>query len=191
MTKDTYLAGGYLCPVNDRVREAATDVAGDTEEDAAVARQLFEHVRDRYCWDMTRIVGADTLLREAPTYAMSFSKSSLLVALLRSQGIPARFRLLKCKMYNGYRDAVDDSIHAPAEVLLDGEWVTADPTYGEKTAEFREPAEFGEETWKSASSEEERAALPRRFVWAYNYGLRFMHPAIRRIRSDVRECQEV
>lgn len=185
---DPVRTDGYLCQVSPAVEElAGTICTGDAPDQDA--RELFRWVRDTFCWDMTAVRGAGHLVDQRPEYAMSFDKSNLLVALLRSQGIPARFRLLRCTFHNRYRDREDASIHAPVEIRLDGDWVTADPAFGPQTSRFIPASTFGEPTWEQVRSSERMTQLPRWLVWGYNYCFRFVHPDIRRIRAELRDCQ--
>lgn len=188
---DAYRESGYLCPVNESFSAQATEVAAGVEADRAIAEALFRWVRDEYVYDMTKIRGAQHLLDARPRRAVSFDKSNLLVSLLRSSDIPARFRLLRCTFHNAYQDRKDEAIHAPVEVYLDGEWVTADPAFGPHTDAFRAEAAFGEETWTAVKSEKTVAALPRWLVYAYNYLMRFAHPTVRQVRTELRECQDM
>lgn len=190
MDKDRYREEGYLCPVTPRIQEKSQDIAGDAEDAREAAEACFRWVRDMYCWDITRIRGADALLQRDGTRAMSFDKSNLLVSLLRAQDLPARFRFIRCTFHNRYTDRTDTAIHAPVEVLLDGGWVVADPAFGVHTERFIPVASFGEETWGDVKSEEIRAALPRMFVWGYNYVFRFLHPTLRQLRKEIRACQD-
>lgn len=189
MTSNT--RGGYLCPVNERMREQAREFTDSGDSDREKAERLFHWVRDTYCWDMTKIRGAGHLLREQPTRAMSFDKSNLLVSLLRSIDIPARFRMIKCTFYNEYKDRIDDSYHAPIEVKLGDDWITADPTFGKHTRRFKSVSEFGEETWETIEKSSRVVSLSRFFVLPYNYIARFFHPDIRKIRKELRECQDL
>lgn len=186
-----YTEGGYLCPANDRFSAKATEIAAGVESDAEIAKALFRQVRDTYCWDMAKTRGAQYLLEKQPQRAMSFDKSNLLVSLLRSSNIPARFKFIKCIFYNEYKEREDTSIHAPVEARIDGDWTVADPAFGPHTEQFKSVAEFGEETWETIESEKILAALPRWFVLSYNYGMRFVHPTVRQIRDELRECQEL
>ncbi|MDY6777389.1 MAG: transglutaminase family protein [Candidatus Nanohaloarchaea archaeon] len=186
-----YLHSGYLCPVNKKTVQKAEDVAGEKETDRERAEALFEWVRDTYCWDMTKVGGATYLLHKEPARAMSFDKSNLLVSLLRSVEIPARFNFIKCTFQNEYKDRIDDSIHAPVEVKLDDEWITADPAFGEHTSQFKSVASFGEKTWKDLKESKKLAELPRWFVFMYNHIMRYLHPDVRKIRRELRECQNL
>lgn len=185
------LTEGYLCPVTSSTRSKARAIVSTADDKDVAAEELFEWVRDTYVWDMTKIYGSTHLLEEQPTYAMSFDKSNLLVSLLRSLDIPARFYFIQCTFYNEYKDRLDDSIHAPVEIKRDGEWVTADPAFGEQTKRFKSVSEFGKETWKDVKRSKTVSQLPRWFVWSYNYVMRFVHPTVRTIRTELRECQDV
>jgi len=122
---------------------------------------------------------------------MSFDKSNLLVSLLRSINIPARFRMIKCTFHNEYKDRIDTSYHAPVEVTIDGDWITADPAFGKHTRQFKSIAAFGEETWEDIAKSSRVSSLSRLFVLPYNYLIRFVHPDVRTIRDELRECQQI
>ncbi|MFB6203931.1 MAG: transglutaminase family protein [Candidatus Nanohaloarchaea archaeon] len=187
-----YLEPGCLCPVNPTMRAKAEEIIDKQTTDREKARRLHEWVRDRYCWDMKKkIIGSGKILRYNPERAMSFSKSNLLVSLLRSIDIPARYNYLNCTMYNEHSEEEEESIHAPVEVHVNGEWITADPTYGPHTSRYKSVAEFGEQTWEEAESSEKRAELPRSTVWLWNYALRWFHPEIRSMQKELRELQEL
>lgn len=179
----------YLCQVTEEIEEQAEDITSK-EEPREQAKQIFEWVRDNYVWDMNKIRGASYLLEERPTYAMSFDKSNLLVALLRSQGFEARFRFMRCKFFNEYKERLDDSIHAPVEIKVDGEWLVADPAFGEETSEFKSVSKFGKETWEEVKSEKRVKQLPKWFVLFYNYGAQFLHPNVKSIRKQLHEIQD-
>lgn len=182
---------GYLCEVSEDVEREAADISEGAGGEREEAELLFEWVRDGFVWDMKRIRGARYLLSEEPKYAMSFDKSNLLVALLRARGFEARFRFMSCVFKNDYKDRLDDSVHAPVEVVIGGDWVTADPAFGEATSEFKEVSKFGEETWEEIKNEKKVKSLPRWFVYSYNYVLKYIHPDIKRIRRELREVQDV
>lgn len=179
----------YLCPVTPAVEERAADLTEEVKKEDE-PEVLFEWVRDNFTWDMMKIKGSEHLISERPEYAMSFDKSNLLVALLRARGFEARFRFMRCTFHNEYRDEIDDSFHAPVQVKVDGDWITADPAFGSKTSEFKPMSSFGEKTWKSIKSEKKVNQLPRWFVYMYNYAARFLHPSVRSIRSQLREVQD-
>lgn len=179
----------YLCEVTDSIETQAEDIISEGES-RKQAKELFEWVRDNFVWDMNRIHGANYLLEKRPKYAMSFDKSNLLIALLRSQGFEARFRFMRCTFYNKYKNCVDNSIHAPVEVKINGEWIIADPAFGEETNNFISVSEFGEKTWEEVRSEKRVEELPKWFILFYNYGARFLHPNVRSIRKQLHEIQD-
>jgi len=186
-----YKAGGFLCPVNQRTQERAERVIDQETSEAEQARDLFHHVRDGYCWDMMKIEGATHLLTKHPKKAMSFDKSNLLVSLLRSVDIPARFRVIQCTFHNEHKDRTDDSLHAPVEIRLNNDWIIADPAFGPHTDAFKSTAPFGEQTWEAIKKEHTCRSLPRLLVYSYNYFMRFVHPDVRTIREELRECQDL
>ncbi len=73
-----------------------------------------------------------------PTNVVCLEYADLMVAMLRSQGIPARMPIGYA--YSGSlktSSAVDDSLHAWVEAYVPGiGWMTIDPTWGEKFNDF-------------------------------------------------------
>lgn len=73
-----------------------------------------------------------------PTNAVCLEYADLMIAMLRSQGIPARMPVGYA--YSGSlkpSDTVSDSLHAWVEAYVPGiGWMTLDPTWGEKFDQF-------------------------------------------------------
>lgn len=189
--EEIYFKGGYLCPTGKKFRDKVSETVSLEKKDRVIAEKVFRWVRDNYCWDMNKIKGSEKLLENNSIFATSMDKSNLLVSLLRSVGIGCRFKLIETVFYNEYKDRYDDSIHAPVEVYLDGEWVVADPCFGKHTEGFKEVSAFGEPTWEEIKSEKVLSELSRYFVFLYNYFFRFAHPTVRKIRKEIREVREV
>lgn len=185
-----YQNPGYLTPVNDRTRDKAENILDNPKNNKETAKQLFEWVRDNYCWDMMKIESSEALIDRGPSKAMSFSQSNLLISLLRSKDIPARINFINCQMRNEIEDTVEDSIHGPVEIKIDGEWVVADPTYGPHTEKYHNVSKFGEKTWEEVSKSEKKSELDRSFVLGYNYIFRFVHPDVRSIKKQLRQIQD-
>lgn len=188
---EKYLKSCYLISVNEEMESKALEIIEDREDKEKSARELFKWVRDSYCWDMGKIRKASYLIEENPERAMSFSKSGLLISLLRSIEIPARYNYMNCKMQNKVEGTVESSVHAPVEVKIDDEWITADPTYGPHTRKYHDISKFRKKTWEHIENSEKKAELDRGFVMAYNYLLRFVHPDIRSIKKELRKVQEL
>jgi len=182
---------GYLISVNERTRSEAAGIVSDEEDKEKSARELFEWVRDNYCWDMRSIESSEALLGRENSKAMSFSKSNLLISLLRSLDIPARIFLINCRMENKIKGGTESSIHGPVQIKVNGEWIVADPTYGPHTTDYHDKSEFGEETWEELQSSELKHDLDRSFVWGYNYILQYVHPDVRSIRKQLRSVQNI
>ncbi len=124
------------------VAKAAASV---TKPDAPVidnVRALYQFVIDKLTYNPAKIKfnvrqGAAAALAN-PTNVVCLEYADLLVALLRSQGIPARMPIGYA--YSGglkASPAVADSLHAWVEAYVPGiGWMTLDPTWGEKFDEF-------------------------------------------------------
>jgi hypothetical protein len=109
------------------------------------ADSAFKFVKNRIFWSMDWPMGGAVGTLKAG-YGTCLHKMSLLVALLRANKIPARYRMLGVRMVRQLYDLsvgvdplgskVYDSIgfiygHGCVEMLLDGEWVPADVTWDE------------------------------------------------------------
>ncbi|MFB6197862.1 MAG: transglutaminase family protein, partial [Halobacteriaceae archaeon] len=136
---------------------------------------LFLWVRDHFQYDIVPVRGAEDLVVHDRERAMSFDKSNLLAALLRTQDISCRFRLMVCQFHNTYAGRHDRAIHAPIEAKIQGKWMTLDPAFGQDTSAFRSPTAFGEEPWESVSWETRRDTLPRWLIGGYNHVFRRVH----------------
>ena len=106
---------------------------------AGVAMRAFTFVRDGLPFgiDLYRRKASETLRRG---YGVCWNKNLLLVALLRCNGIPARFgsvavRRTFCEPALGamHRLNNDPFHHCLTHVLLDGRWTILDPTLDRRT----------------------------------------------------------
>ena len=116
------------------VSSLARDLAKDEPDPARVTEAAFKYIRDniRFGFDLVRVKASETL---AKGYGVCWNKSLLLVALLRSNKIPARM------VYNPVRrefmrpaigeacQALPETInHCFTQVQLNGRWVTVNTT---------------------------------------------------------------
>ena len=129
-------------PTNGAVAAAAKSVV---EPDAKVAdnvKAVYDYVIDKLTYNNEKLKfnvrqGAAKALAN-PSNAVCLEYADLMIAMLRSQGIPAR-------MVVGYAyagslkasPAVADSLHSWVEAYVPGiGWMTVDPTWGEKFDDF-------------------------------------------------------
>ncbi len=186
---EKYSTGGYLCPTGKSFSKKAKNISKNLDEDYEISKSIYEWVRDNYCWGFPKIRGSRFLLEENVDVATSMDKTNLLVSLLRSIDIPCRYKMVKVVFYNEYKNRLDDSVHVPAEVYLDREWVIADPAFGKHTRKFKSVSKFGEKTWEELKKSKELKELPRHFVLGYNYLIRFTHPKIRKLKKELEEAR--
>lgn len=109
----------------------------DAPDAKEVAIRVFFCVRDRIKFGYPHLCKASDVLKRG--YGTCSSKTNLQVALLRSMGIPARFRLqsinarvlFENKVPPPFRDEefAEEVIHYSAEVYLNGKWLVADATF--------------------------------------------------------------
>lgn len=123
--------GEYLDPPalkgtdNSEIAELARELTLDTERPADQAAELFKHVKVR----IGKEIGSDAKPMSASDclktgHGNSGGKSRLLVALLRSRGIPAR-------VVTGLKLARSQNRHAHhwVEAWIDGRWLSMCPYY--------------------------------------------------------------
>ncbi|MFF3291656.1 transglutaminase family protein [Streptomyces sp. NPDC003023] len=146
--------GRYVDSAHPAVREAAARIAPGARG-SEKARALYERVRDQvaYCSiPPGRAISMGAYLRDAETYRASsvlaeghgfcVSKASLLTALARASGIPARvaFADVVNHHYSGrrLRAATGTDVfawHGYSELWLDGRWVKATPMFHQELCE--------------------------------------------------------
>ena len=121
-----YLAGDDVVDLDHPAVRALHDrLAADDPDDATYARGAFEHVRDRVAHsfdvDDPRVTVRASEVAEAGV-GLCYAQSHLLVALLRSRGIPSG--LCYQRLADGSGGHV---VHGLAAVCVDGRWHRLDP----------------------------------------------------------------
>jgi len=162
MANEEYLKQTYLAQSEDpKIKALAGRIAGNKKGRAA-ASTIFNWVRDNYQYRIGKTVGAKSLLDRQPRWAMSFDKSNMLVALCRAKGIPARYLNLECQMATKtHKELGHSKMHKPAELLINGKWTVADPTFGSDTARLISPSRLGRPTWSRIYKSKTTAGMPR------------------------------
>jgi transglutaminase-like putative cysteine protease len=139
----------YLAPAefvdsdHPTVRARARDLTRIATSDRDKAIALFAHVRDlRYGapdFDRLDSFKASTVLREGGGYCVP--KASAFVALCRASNIPARLAFADVTNHLATPRTLElmggelFAWHGYAEVLLDGRWLKASPTFDSKLCE--------------------------------------------------------
>jgi transglutaminase-like putative cysteine protease len=116
------------------VANLAKELATGERDPESVSKAVFRHIRDniRFGFDLVQVKASETL---AKGYGVCWNKSLLLVALLRSNKIPARMAYNPVKR-EFMRPAMGDTCqtltetinHCFTQVQLNGEWITVDAT---------------------------------------------------------------
>ncbi len=124
------------------ITKGAQAASGAGDNVAKITKALNKFVVDTLSYNNAKIQynvrqGALKAL-DNPTNAVCLEYSDLLIALLRSQGIPARMPVGYAYSGNLKKSAaVDDSLHSWVEVYMPGVgWVNVDPTWNEKFEGF-------------------------------------------------------
>jgi transglutaminase-like putative cysteine protease len=138
----TYTKSSQYWPTGGGVAAAAAKLNNDQAPTVENVKAMYQFVIDRLSYNKDKIKfnvrqGADKALAN-PENAVCLEYADLLVAMLRSQGIPARM-----PVGYGYSSnlkttsTVADSLHAWVEAYVPGiGWMTLDPTWGEKFDQF-------------------------------------------------------
>lgn len=129
-------------PTDGAVAEAAKSVVKPDAKVVDNVRSVYNYVINKLTYNDEKIKfnvrqGATKAL-ENPSNAVCLEYADLMIAMLRSQGIPAR--MVIGYAYAGSLKAspdVADSLHSWVEAYVPGiGWMTVDPTWGEKFDDF-------------------------------------------------------
>ena len=151
---------------NPQIRALAEKITEDYSTEQEKARELFSWVRDHILYRVGKWQNSalDTLVEGEGTCT---NKANLLVALLRSIGIPAGYGVMKTlgQEYFGpivipafKRQIAQRSTHVYATVYLDGQWFKCDPSLDIRlslqTAHFNPQSHLVK--WNGAENSQER-----------------------------------
>ena len=135
MQQDVNTQETVFCDVNHpAVSRLAKQLADGETNPRKITEAVFNHVRDniRFGLDVVQVKASETL---AKGYGVCWNKALLMVALLRSNRIPARLAYNPVKrefMMPAMGDAVQTlpeiMNHCFVQVLLDDKWISIDAT---------------------------------------------------------------
>ena len=137
-----YTGSTRYWPTGGEVAKAAAAVTDANDPTLNNVRAIYRFVIDKLTYNDEKVKfnirqGADKALKH-PQNAVCLEYSDLMIAMLRSQGIPARMPV-------GYAyssdlkksQAVSESLHSWVEAYVPGiGWMSLDPTWGEKFDQF-------------------------------------------------------
>jgi len=138
----TYTRSTRYWPTDGAVAQAAKSVVKPDAKVADNVHAVYRYVIDKLSYNNEKIKfnvrqGAAKALAN-PNNAVCLEYADLMIAMLRSQGIPAR--MVVGYAYAGSLKAspeVADSLHSWVEAYVPGiGWMTVDPTWGEKFDDF-------------------------------------------------------
>ena len=121
------------------VSRLARHLANDEPDPLRVTLSTFKYIRDniRFGFDLDRVKASETL---AKGYGACYNKSLLLVALLRSNKIPARMaynplkrEFIRPALGEACQTLTETFNHCFAQVQLYGKWVAVDATLDTST----------------------------------------------------------
>jgi len=116
------------------VSSLAEDLANNEPDPVVVTQSIFKHIRDniRFGLDLVQVKASETL---AKGYGVCWNKSLLMVALLRSNKIPARMaynpvkrEFMRPAMGDVCQTLTETINHCFTQVQLNGKWIAADAT---------------------------------------------------------------
>jgi transglutaminase-like putative cysteine protease len=133
--EEAYLKKSVYCDYgHPAIAGLAQDLAKGESEPAGIVLSTFKHIRDhiRFGFDLVQVKASETLSKG---YGVCWNKSLLLVALLRSNKIPARMahhpvnrEFMRPAMGDACQTLTDTINHCFTQVHLNGAWVTVDAT---------------------------------------------------------------
>lgn len=130
-----YVTSGAYWPLEGTVTEKAQEITGKKKNAWQVARRLHDYVRDEIAFEHSggERVPADTVLKNQS--GNRYNAADTLVALLRSQDIPAR--LIEGFVYPSSGVVREKRPHAWVEAYIAGVgWVTLDPAWANVFGSF-------------------------------------------------------
>ncbi len=134
--------GSKLWLAHPRIREVAADLASRSPDLSSLARNTYEYVVDHMDYDLAGGWNTAPLVLERGTGSCS-EYSMLLMALLRANGVPARFA--GSLVVRGDDASWDDVFHRWVEVYLPRVgWVPLDANKGDQERPAQRAAGFGE-----------------------------------------------
>jgi transglutaminase-like putative cysteine protease len=121
------------------ISSLARKLARGDNDRRKIAEAVFTYVRDniRFGFDSGQVKASETLTKG---YGVCWNKALLMIALLRSNGIPARLACNPLKR-EFMRPAMGDACsmiqepfnHCFVQVQLEGRWISVDPTLDART----------------------------------------------------------
>lgn len=137
-----YTKGSRYWQTDGAVKEAASKLNDDNAPTINNVKAMYQYVIDHLSYNKDKIKfnirQGSTKALSNPDNAVCLEYADLLIAMLRSQGIPARMPV--GYGYSGSlknSSGVADSLHAWVEAYVPGiGWMELDPTWGEKFDEF-------------------------------------------------------
>ena len=132
-----FLPGSEFTDIDTKmIKDLGHEIASNFESDEEKVKALFYWVRDsiKYSVGLNADKASDTVIRG---FGSCLNKSNLLVALLRVNGYPAAFSIMRVKTreyfgplgFERYRPLVsEESNHTYAQVYLNNAWIKLDCT---------------------------------------------------------------
>ena len=126
---DPYLKESHYVKITPEIAQKALEITSGSKNSFEAAARLTDWVHGYVTYDLAY---GDSVMDSSWVFANKVGVcdeySNLLIAMLRSVGIPARYA--SGLVYGGIAEKSWQS-HAWVEAYLGGEWVPFDPTYGE------------------------------------------------------------
>ncbi len=138
---DNYLKPAKFCESDSKkIIELANSITKNRNSEKEKVSAIFNWVRDKICYDVIKIIGAEKVLERNPMKGVCVDKANTFIALCRASGIPARYVSTKSilKLKNKFKPIP----HMMTEVYFNGKWHLEDPTFGNYTKKIIKSSEF-------------------------------------------------
>ena len=180
----------FYCESNStEIKKLAKKIVNDSKSSEKMVKKIFLWVRDKIQWDITKVVGIRRLLKRKPLRGNCTDKVNLFIALCRSLKIPARYVFLYCSLKRKKKNLPKKVGHVIAEVLIDGKWVIADPTFGKHTKKLVEVSQLGKPSWKKAYIIFRTRGLFPLMVWIDNFLMPYS-PSSRKLKHEIEKLKK-
>ena len=142
-SNERYLRPTHFCESDaPEIIALANELGAFKKSDREYAEAVFEFVKNNIKLSFVGLDGAVATLKRGSGTCLH--QLSLFAALCRAGGLPARYRLYSLALIESMYDSMVGAspvlkdwydafgtfmLHGTAEVLIDGEWVVADPTF--------------------------------------------------------------
>jgi hypothetical protein len=126
-----YLKNSYKVEIDHpeliKLNHSILDDLVDRSNKLEIIKRLFQYVRDKIQYECVKVLGALGTYERGT--GACIDKSSLLIALLRINKIPARYITMRALLITKRPISETMVDHCAVEAHINGDWVILDPTF--------------------------------------------------------------